>query len=681
MVSQQPSSTIGWNVTPSSSLLEENCDTNISKICTTLGKDGYNYIAYPIGGFERAKYKFPNGPDVQIKDIPPINLPDSQIHQYLWKNYITGKTSSWIDTDNEDPNHSKISMNALRMELRHAAYLGLQDVIIPIKRVEYDNLIKVIYHCLWVECLDIKVILLFPTNKTFLINHQKLNDTNLINHWINLRRSIKNYSTEKVTVGIKLLGNQMDSEFTNPDCYPRWRGEPLNLFALNTEIFNDASSMILTQATIGGLLYNQKFLIMCENKCESVLRKHFAETLSPLISNIVTQRQLPTASDWDFSLHDKLTLPSIPSWKDLTSFDYQNMEADKLKYKLYAEALLKVIHQQLIDFDENVVVYILGAGRSGLVQICMDVVKGSVPETIRNRVHLIAIEKNPHAVLSLTYYNQILWHSKVKIIEGGIHHVLKDETIPKADIIVTELLGSFGDNSLAPECWKSALTIIKETTEFIPSKFETFLAPICATKLRDQLRDSMVSVFEEKRAVNAKFDKETGEFKYWRPKTWYDHFYVVSMKRFFAPAQPQHLSQFICPSFNEECNNERHNIIKYDIGPACEIDGFVGYMAAVLAKDVFVSNSPYFRKGKYTCPKSWLPCYIPLREGIHVKNDSEVLFYFWRKVSDEGVWYEWKVEYTDFNTGKRETTELQNENGESYFMSMPPNPDEIKSYI
>uniref|UniRef100_A0AC34GJ76 Uncharacterized protein n=1 Tax=Panagrolaimus sp. ES5 TaxID=591445 RepID=A0AC34GJ76_9BILA len=235
-----------------------------------------------------------------------------------------------------------------------------------------------------------------------------------------------------------------------------------------------------------------------------------------------------------------------------------------------------------------------------------------------------------------------------KIIEGDIHYVLKDETNPKADIIVTELLGSFGDNGLAPECWKSTLPLLKETTEFIPSKFETFLAPVCATKLRDQLRDSMVSVFEEKRAINAKFDKETGEFKYWRPKTWYDHFYVSSMKRFFASAQPQHLSQFICPSTtnDDEYNNERHNIIKYDIEEACEIDGFVGYMAAVLAKDVFVSNSPYFRKGKYTCSKSWLPCYIPLREGIHVKKESQVLFYFWRKVSDEGVWYEWKVEYT-----------------------------------
>uniref|UniRef100_A0AC34G2Q0 Uncharacterized protein n=1 Tax=Panagrolaimus sp. ES5 TaxID=591445 RepID=A0AC34G2Q0_9BILA len=412
MKTLQTSSTIGWNVTPTPVMLKQKYDTNITQICTSIGKDGYNYIVYPIGGLERAKYEFPKDPEASITDIPPINLPDSQLHQYLWKNYITGRTSSWIDPDIEDAKLSKISMNALRMELRHAAFLGLQDVIIPIKRVEYDNLIKVIYHCLWVECLDIKITLLFPTNKALLINHEKLNDTNIINLWINIRRSIKNYSTEKVTVGIKLLGNEMDKEFTNPDYYPRWRGEPLDLFALDGEIFNDASSMILSQATIGGLFtipYNQKFLIMCENTCEPILRKHFAETLSPLISNIIIQRQLPTITDWDFSLHDQLTLPSTPSWKDLTSFDYQNMEADKLKYKLYAEALLKVIHGQLIDRDEVVVVYILGAGRSGLAQICMDVIKGSVPETIRNRVNLIAIEKNPHAVLSLTYYNEILY--------------------------------------------------------------------------------------------------------------------------------------------------------------------------------------------------------------------------------------------------------------------------------
>lgn len=224
--------------------------------------------------------------------------------------------------------------------------------------------------------------------------------------------------------------------------------------------------------------------------------------------------------------------------------------------------------------------------------------------------------------------------------------VLQDCNLPKADIIISELLGSFGDNELSPECWQSALPIQKDNTEFIPFQFGSFAAPICAPRIRDQLRDSFVSIFDSERAISAKFDKETGTFKYWRPEHWYDHVFVCPLKRFYEASPPKHVAQFKFPKLGEIINNERENVIEYPIKHACEINGFAGYFAAVLANEVFLSNSSRFRKERNACSRSWFPCYIPLRDGIHVKEDTNLIFYYWRKVSDIGVWYEWKAEYT-----------------------------------
>ena len=53
----------------------------------------------------------------------------------------------------------------------------------------------------------------------------------------------------------------------------------------------------------------------------------------------------------------------------------------------------------------------------------------------------------------------------------------------KADIIVSELLGSFGDNELSPECLDGAMWMLKEGGVSIPAEYESFVAPVTAAKL------------------------------------------------------------------------------------------------------------------------------------------------------------------------------------------------------
>lgn len=50
------------------------------------------------------------------------------------------------------------------------------------------------------------------------------------------------------------------------------------------------------------------------------------------------------------------------------------------------------------------------------------------------------------------------WGTKVQLIFGDMRAI---EVPEKADILVSELLGSFGDNELSPECLDGAMRFLK----------------------------------------------------------------------------------------------------------------------------------------------------------------------------------------------------------------------------
>jgi hypothetical protein len=58
----------------------------------------------------------------------------------------------------------------------------------------------------------------------------------------------------------------------------------------------------------------------------------------------------------------------------------------------------------------------------------------------------------------------------------------------KADILVSELLGSFGDNELSPECLDGAQGFLKEDGISIPCSYTSFLQPITTSKLWNDVK-------------------------------------------------------------------------------------------------------------------------------------------------------------------------------------------------
>lgn len=56
------------------------------------------------------------------------------------------------------------------------------------------------------------------------------------------------------------------------------------------------------------------------------------------------------------------------------------------------------------------------------------------------------------------------WDDKVKVLFGDMRFI---EVPELADILVSELLGSFGDNELSPECLDGAMRFLKRLFHFL----------------------------------------------------------------------------------------------------------------------------------------------------------------------------------------------------------------------
>lgn len=57
------------------------------------------------------------------------------------------------------------------------------------------------------------------------------------------------------------------------------------------------------------------------------------------------------------------------------------------------------------------------------------------------------------------------------------------EPAEKADILVSELLGSWGDNELSPECLDGAQRFLKEGGVSIPQEYTSYVAPMSSHKV------------------------------------------------------------------------------------------------------------------------------------------------------------------------------------------------------
>ncbi|KAK9539386.1 hypothetical protein VZT92_004496 [Zoarces viviparus] len=207
------------------------------------------------------------------------------------------------------------------------------------------------------------------------------------------------------------------------------------------------------------------------------------------------------------------------------------------------------------------------------------------------------------------------WGDQVTVVSCD----MRDWAAPeKADIIVSELLGSFGDNELSPECLDGAQKFLKDNGVSIPCSYTSFLAPLSSSKLYNEVRGCRER------------DKD--------PECHFETPYVVRLHNFHQLAEPKACFTFKHPT--KDMDNNRYQCLRFSVGCNSVLHGFAGYFETTLYKDVTLSIKPATHSpGMF----SWFPILFPLKQPIAISRDEDITVRFWRCNNGKKVWYEWAV--------------------------------------
>jgi protein arginine N-methyltransferase 5 len=345
-------------------------------------------------------------------------------------------------------------------------------------------------------------------------------------------------------------------------------------------------------------------------------------------------RKQPVAKETDaieFAYRDFLQAPLQPLQDNLESQTYETFERDGRKYKVYGEAVRQALLDKVPPSEAATTVTVLmvvGAGRGPLVTASI-----AAAHAANRRLRIWAVEKNPNAVVHLNARAAAEGWRDVTII----HADMRDWNAPEpADILVSELLGSFGDNELSPECLDGAQRFLRPGGISIPQSYTSFLQPITAHKLWTD--------------VNAYDDVEHFETPF-----------VVKFHRFTPLALSQPLFTFDHPNtFQAVVDNSREATKIFSCTPpqGTVCHGFAGYFDAQLYKNVHLSILPETHTPEMA---SWFPIYFPIRQPFYVPPGAEMRVSMWRCCSRQHVWYEWAV-----SVAPSVVSPVHNPNGRSY---------------
>lgn len=85
---------------------------------------------------------------------------------------------------------------------------------------------------------------------------------------------------------------------------------------------------------------------------------------------------------------------------------------------------------------------------------------------------------------------RVRWDDRVTLVPADMRNWHAPE---QADIMVSELLGSFGDNELSPECLDGAQSCLKPDGISIPASYTSYLQPITTAKLWNDVKASYIT--------------------------------------------------------------------------------------------------------------------------------------------------------------------------------------------
>uniref|UniRef100_A0A182NAP2 Protein arginine N-methyltransferase n=1 Tax=Anopheles dirus TaxID=7168 RepID=A0A182NAP2_9DIPT len=432
--------------------------------------------------------------------------------------------------------------------------------------------------------------------------------------WWNTFRSHTDYNSS-IKVALELTADVP----TKDEIY-RWLGEPVDAIVLPANIFltNAKNYPVLSKAHQSMLtLFYRTFcchFILKANPADGHVA-HYVDYIKHIIRHNYVKDPLQ-------GYEDLLQIPLQPLYDNLDSFTYEVFEKDPVKYIYYQRAIEQALLDRVPEEERETtttIIMVVGGGRGPLVRAALN---ASV--TAERKVKVYVIEKNPNAIVTLTAHINELWRDRnVELISTDMREFNPPE---KADIIVSELLGSFGDNELSPECLDGAQKHLKADGISIPCKSTSYINPVFASKVYNQVRMLERSPHWKDRVLSSRHMEQA---------------YVAYQKNAYHIDNPQALFEFVHPNRDSDpIDNSRYKSVSFRAALDCVLNGFTGYFDTILYKDIMLSIHPFTHTEGLA---SWFSMFIPLTDPVQLKEGDEITVHFWRCVASHKVWYEWSL--------------------------------------
>lgn len=380
---------------------------------------------------------------------------------------------------------------------------------------------------------------------------------------------------------------------------------------------------------------------------------------------------------------DYLQAPLQPLTVNLESITYEVFEKDPIKYEWYEKAIRRALKdwadqkKPTSHPDGKVILAVVGAGRGPLVTRAL---KASAEAGVE--IDLWAVEKNQNAFVLLQRHNETIWGGKVTLVQSdmrawkgprvrqqtpqsaseplgeslGIESSLlykKGESnqdhapvfsepqdtnlvYTHADIIVSELLGSFADNELSPECLDGVNDLINPVHGIsIPASYSAHFTPVSAPKLHSDVVHQTVSnpaapetpyvvmlhaidfLSTTDTPATTETSKSSDGNRASTPSagfsmTEFPTPYVQTAWSFSHPNR--HIpAQSPMQSTISNAHNVRQTRLTFPSQNRGVCHGLAGYFETVLYGDVELSTNPITMEAKSASMISWFPIYFPLK--------------------------------------------------------------------
>ncbi|MDB9924768.1 protein arginine N-methyltransferase [bacterium] len=651
---------------------------------------GFDFLVAPLA-HPRHRRPAPSARDPNAPQPAPFARSDLLLNSSQWSSQVVGKTSPWIDCDSASPPSRRDGEAALRQELMWAAHLSLHAVLLPhpgFSSANYARVVNQFLGALFSTALWVRVPVVAPEVEAAAKRGEPEPSSGThfrdpFEHWANFRALCEGH----LQLGVCLdVGCALPSDRE----IDRWIGEPVRALSLAPEAFitNKRGFPVLPKR-------HQDFVTRMMKRNVQVVLKGAGDTSGEEEGDVrdemdtatTSSTQEPTPAEasiainslnaelsaainkhpsrqrWEYVVYlfrkiaptteqelqeagyrDYLQAPLQPLMDNLESATYETFEKDASKYIQYEEAVLAYLTDRVSDVDakngKETVLMVVGAGRGPLVRASL-----RASDRSGRKLKVYAVEKNPNAVITLQSLVETEgWGDRVTIVNNDMRVWNFSE---KADVLVSELLGSFGDNELSPECLDGAQRFLKDDGVSIPQSYTSYLAPITAAKLWNDA-------------------KSRGDLKHMETP------YVVKLHRHSLVAEPQEVFKFEHPNCDAVIDNTRYVKLIFSRGSdtkAATVHGFAGYFDAVLYHGpAGTVNCSIYPPTHTIGPQgenmfSWFPIYFPIRTPVDVPCGKDIEAHMWRCVGNSKVWYEWAVT-------KPTVGPVHNVNGRSYWVGL-----------